>query len=83
MGNQLTRIGKAEGADARTRRALSLIELTIVILIIGITAAIAAPRLSDTVRATKLRAAANQVADPRRLHPQLCDQSVPHGHFVL
>jgi type II secretory pathway pseudopilin PulG len=41
---------------------MSMIELTIVILIVGITAAIAAPRLADTVRATKLRAASNQLA---------------------
>ncbi len=41
---------------------MSMIELTIVILIVGITAAIAAPRLADTVRAIKLRAASNQLA---------------------
>ncbi len=39
-----------------------MIELTIVILILGIMAAIAAPRFADTVRATKLHAAANQLA---------------------
>lgn len=41
---------------------MSMIELTIVILIVGITAAVAAPRLADTVRAMRLRAAANQLA---------------------
>jgi prepilin-type N-terminal cleavage/methylation domain-containing protein len=44
------------------RRAMSMIELTIVLLIVGITAAVAAPRLADTVRAMRLRAAANQLA---------------------
>ena len=41
---------------------MSMIELTIVLLIVGITAAVAAPRLADTVRAMRLRAAANQLA---------------------
>ena len=43
-------------------RAFSLLELIIVMLIIGITAAIAAPRFSDAMRVARLRAAANQLA---------------------
>ena len=45
-----------------SRNALSLIELTIVILILGIVSAVAAPRLGDSVRGSRLRAAANQIA---------------------
>ena len=41
---------------------MSLIELTIVILILGILSAVAAPRLGDSVRGSRLRAAANQIA---------------------
>lgn len=44
------------------RRAFSMIELVIVILIIGLTAAIAAPRMADSVSAARLHAAANQLA---------------------
>lgn len=47
---------------AGLRRALTLIELTIVILIIGITAAIATPRLAETMRAVRLEAAAIDLA---------------------
>ena len=46
----------------RKRHALSLIELTIVILVLGLVSAIAAPRLGDCVRGSRLRAAAIQMA---------------------
>lgn len=46
----------------KCRAALSLIELTIVILILGILAAVASPKLADSVRGSRLRAAANQIA---------------------
>ena len=46
----------------KLRPAFSLTELTIVVLILGILAAVAAPRFSDSVRGSRLRAAANQIA---------------------
>ncbi len=44
------------------RHALTLMEMTIVVLILGILAAVAAPRFGDSVRGSRLRAAANQIA---------------------
>ena len=45
-----------------TRRGLSLIEVILVILILGILASFAAPRFGDSVRLVKLQSAANQMA---------------------
>ena len=44
------------------RCAMSLIEVTLVILVIGVLAAVAAPRFSDTLRVVRLEAAAKQLA---------------------
>ncbi len=44
------------------RSAMSLIEVTLVIFVIGILAAVAAPRFADSVRAIRLEAAARQLA---------------------
>ncbi len=44
------------------RRAISMIDLTLVLLIVGITAAIAAPRFMESIRTTKLQVAARQLA---------------------
>jgi prepilin-type N-terminal cleavage/methylation domain-containing protein len=44
------------------RRGLSLIELVTVILILGIVTAVAGPRLGESLRQSRLRAAANQTA---------------------
>lgn len=44
------------------RSAISLIEVTLVILVIGILAAVATPRFSDAVRVMRLEAAARQMA---------------------
>jgi prepilin-type N-terminal cleavage/methylation domain-containing protein len=44
------------------RCAMSLIEVTLVILVMGILAAVAAPRFADSVRAIRLEAAARQLA---------------------
>ncbi len=61
MDEPVSCLGNVASMSSR-RRALSMMELTIVILILGITAAFAAPRFAETVRATKLQAAANQLA---------------------
>lgn len=44
------------------RYGLSLIEVTIVILLLGILAAVASPRFADSLQSGKLIAAANQIA---------------------
>ncbi len=46
----------------KLRRGISLFEITIVMLVLGILAAVAAPRFSDTFQSSKLVAAANQIA---------------------
>ncbi|NNE00248.1 MAG: prepilin-type N-terminal cleavage/methylation domain-containing protein [Pirellulaceae bacterium] len=44
------------------RSAMTLLEVTIVMLILALLASVAVPRFSDTMRATQVRAAAIQVA---------------------
>lgn len=48
--------------DLRRRRALTMIELVIVLLVIGLASAIAAPRFAESLRVTQLEAAAQQLA---------------------
>jgi prepilin-type N-terminal cleavage/methylation domain-containing protein len=44
------------------RRGLSMIELVLVLLVIGLMAAVATPRFSDSLRVTQLESAAQQLA---------------------
>lgn len=44
------------------RNAMSMIEVTLVILVMGVLAAVAAPKFADSLRAMKLEAAARQLA---------------------
>lgn len=44
------------------RYGISLIEITIVILLVGILAAVASPRFADSLQSSKLISAANQIA---------------------
>ncbi len=44
------------------RCAMSLIEVTLVVLVMGVLAAVAAPRFANSLRAMKLQAAAKQLA---------------------
>ncbi len=46
----------------RRHRALTMVDVTIVILILGLMAALAAPRFTDSIRRTKLQVAARQTA---------------------
>lgn len=48
--------------NPRRRCGLSMIELTLVILVIGLLAAVAAPRFAESLRVTQLEAAAQQMA---------------------